>query len=1770
MKNLRKILKAYYVKEAMVCWLVFYMCFGMPAQIVMAVQNPAPGALPNGIIDQLGVDNPVINNSDMTINQTANEAIINWNNFDIGSDASVTFLQPGTSSAVLNRVHDGEITGIMGDLTANGGVFIINPAGILISSSDSVNVNQLVASSLDIDDADFLNGASYTFANGVVEGVPGDVINEGSINAERIALIGRNVINRGILMAGKSVVMAAGDTVILSETGGKVSVEFEVGDDWVADDYKVYQVRNEDGEVRADGSTAQIVMAAGDVWAAALVEAYSEADSPAVASVVIDAEGDVTVTDEINAEAHGDGISNATATITVNAGGTVKVYSDSDENDSDIDADAEGGKTNTAEITINAGDKVKVKAEDGGNSEIEAYAHNGTTNIATIDITIGEEGDSVEVTGDGWDSDAEIEAKAYEGDTNIAEVTVKAEDDVKVRAYNNGEADLRAEATNDIESNTATVKIITGHNVEVTADGWDSRAGIEAEAYDGDTNKAKVDIDVENDVKVRAYNGGEVDIDAETYDGENNTATMIINADDDVLVKAEGCDSDADIDSEAYEAENSNTATLTVNAGDNIEVKATNGGNADIDSEAMGSEKNTATIDITAVGDVEVIAKGTCEGCDDDDRSDAEITAKAENIDEFDIYLYDGDVLSVSNKASIDITSRSVEVRGENGGSATIESIARNEISFGGGEVDVIEVTLKDITNDADIVITTIADEEEEGGTASVKLFSDGDGAGNGDVLVKAKNGGHADVDTEAFNDIYYDYDTPLNLTIDGPIENTSNITVNAAGDVKVIADGRGKCGDCGGSDAEMDAEAWNWLYDDYGYISLVENGAITNIAGVDIIAGDDVMVKAEDGWAYVGSCAENWSNVFPDVIPDTKTNTATVAIDAAGNVMVIGCDGEALIEAWASFAAQNTAQVTVDAGGHVVVLAMGNEVPCEEDGAKAGIEAYAEDASNSNTASVDIKANNVLAAAGDGADARIKARAAYTYSFEKPSIDQINGDIPEADGTTNTASVNIEAFKVEIEEPAEEPSEPDGPSLASALPSGGIEEILADYIDGGHVAAIGYNGGDAQIEAVTFGGRGSDPVNTSDVLICAEGIVVAGALDCQERDTNAEISALAHFGFENNASLGIGAGQGVASLALGENAKSSINSVAMYGYTNTADLVACTSGPVAVLAMNGGEAAIESGAHNGHINEASTAVCADSLVIVGAAYGGDAIITSEAGVMENGNGLAQVAAVNGEYDPSSATAETIVISQGSGVVVAAMEEGYADISSIAVNADNTDAYTGVCAQDHVIVAAGTEDYVCDYFGGYFGDGDLIRSVDKNGSGGEAYIFSEAGSGYDSLVFAPSVDIVQQQPDDYEYDPPTANAETAVVSHEGSVLVADATNWDQGGNAAIESEAYGSGINTAYTGVAAGADLAPILPVDEPDLEPMISQVVEEESVNIIEYLEEMYRDSLDPGNVYVEAEGPYSNAKIHSFAHGGNENTADTVVCAPGEVSVYGEGHRSNAKIKACAEDGDITTATTQVYASEVSVEVEGLYRGNGIGTWTDSDGWVHVENGFYFLTGDSDYPPVSEQGDATLIIDSYAKKQDCPDCPPCPGCPCEDDLLAPVAPLAQFEIPRIEGCPALMLAAAAELGIPAETLQVAIGNSQATNPSIQPCQACSTLVSAANILKNEGDMRMAALAQAFNTLAPADAPYTPEVAASVAMALATAEEGSQFASAAEYIDALVQYVAVLDTDLGSPVGDSVAFVMEKHGAGLTASDNVNMVAFVTARIESLATFSQ
>ena len=97
-----------------------------------------------------------------------------------------------------------------------------------------------------------------------------------------------------------------------------------------------------------------------------------------------------------------------------------------------------------------------------------------------------------------------------------------------------------------------------------------------------------------------------------------------------------------------------------------------------------------------------------------------------------------------------------------------------------------------------------------------------------------------------------------------------------------------------------------------------------------------------------------------------------------------------------------------------------------------------------------------------------------------------------------------------------------------------------------------------------------------------------------------------------------------------------------------------------------------------------------------------------------------------------------------------------------------------------------------------------------------------------------------------------------------------------------------------------------------------------------------------------------------------------------------------------------------------------------------------------------------------------------------------------------------------------------------------------------------------------MAAMVEAFNVLAPADEPFTPATSASIATAFDNAAVGTQYASAVEYIDAFVQYVATLN-ELGSPVGDSVAFVMDKYGADVSGSDNANISSYVAMRLAAI-----
>lgn len=86
------------------------------------------------------------------ITQTQQKAILNWETFNIGRNTSVKFEQQSADWTVLNRVTDptGSPTQILGQMSALGGVYVINRNGIIFGAGAQVNVHALVASSLDV------------------------------------------------------------------------------------------------------------------------------------------------------------------------------------------------------------------------------------------------------------------------------------------------------------------------------------------------------------------------------------------------------------------------------------------------------------------------------------------------------------------------------------------------------------------------------------------------------------------------------------------------------------------------------------------------------------------------------------------------------------------------------------------------------------------------------------------------------------------------------------------------------------------------------------------------------------------------------------------------------------------------------------------------------------------------------------------------------------------------------------------------------------------------------------------------------------------------------------------------------------------------------------------------------------------------------------------------------------------------------------------------------------------------------------------------------------------------------------------------------------------------------------------------------------------------------------------------------------------------------------------------------------------------------------
>ncbi len=387
----RKLSTAYRNNTAILRWLL---C----AELAL-VTGPAiaGGALPAGGQYVAGRGTITGSSSALTVNQSTNHGIINWQGFSIGAGNRVQF--NNGSGATLNRVTGKNLSRIDGSLSATGSVYLINPQGVVVGPGGKVVTNgSFVASTRDVSDSAFMRGGPLS-ASGTSNG---DVVNAGTITSATgdAILVGRAVKNTGSVSAPNgTAVMAAGNQILLQPVGGdsRIAVSGGKGDVTNAGTVKaaqaalasaggnIYALVENNGGINATG-TANVD---GHVW---LTAGGTAQVSGSVSAANVDGTGG-TVTARAQSISV-DGTVNASATKAGQNGGTVSIVATGDTAISGTvkakgQANGKGGTIETSGHTLEIGGAT-VDAGEGGHWLLDPYNLTVDSSAAsTIDSSLG-------------------------------------------------------------------------------------------------------------------------------------------------------------------------------------------------------------------------------------------------------------------------------------------------------------------------------------------------------------------------------------------------------------------------------------------------------------------------------------------------------------------------------------------------------------------------------------------------------------------------------------------------------------------------------------------------------------------------------------------------------------------------------------------------------------------------------------------------------------------------------------------------------------------------------------------------------------------------------------------------------------------------------------------------------------------------------------------------------------------------------------------------------------------------------------------------------------------------------------------------------------------------------------------------------------------------------------------------------------------------------------------------------------------------------------
>ncbi|WP_253907343.1 YDG domain-containing protein [Herbaspirillum rubrisubalbicans] len=350
----------------------------LSAASALAMAGPSGGTVTagSGSISQSG--------NTTTITQGSQNLSVNWQSFNTTSAEKVNFVQPSASAIAVNRIQDVNATQFMGQLNANGQVYLINPNGILFGAGAQVNVGGLVASTLDINDAAL--GSSTRNFSGMGSG---SIVNQGSINSANggyVAFLGKQVANQGsITTTAGTTALAAGSDVTLSFAGNSL-VSLRVNQSTLD------SLSGNGGLIQADGGTVLLSAGARDTVLASVVNNTGIIQARSVQNVngtiVLEAGSHGTATNSGTLDASGRNAGETGGTVKL-LGGTV---AQTRGGRIDVAGDAGGGtayvggnflgagpEQNATTTTVEAGSSIDASAINSGNGGRVALWSDGTT-----------------------------------------------------------------------------------------------------------------------------------------------------------------------------------------------------------------------------------------------------------------------------------------------------------------------------------------------------------------------------------------------------------------------------------------------------------------------------------------------------------------------------------------------------------------------------------------------------------------------------------------------------------------------------------------------------------------------------------------------------------------------------------------------------------------------------------------------------------------------------------------------------------------------------------------------------------------------------------------------------------------------------------------------------------------------------------------------------------------------------------------------------------------------------------------------------------------------------------------------------------------------------------------------------------------------------------------------------------------------------------------------------------------------------------------------